>query len=149
MKYYIFSNNHVGVSYDDNLPEGAVECDESVYENAAGYSVVNDVLVAPTIAQLDVISIAEKVAANESQKASLLAFAQSKISLWQTELLLGTISDTDKASLTSWVTYIKALNAIDTSATGITWPTAPNESSDSTSTATPSSTTTTSGTTSA
>lgn len=62
----------------------------------------------------------------EQQKAVLLAEAQTTISLWQTELQLGIISDEDKASLISWMKYIKAVQAVDTSkAPDITWPEKP------------------------
>ncbi|EHK5381290.1 tail fiber assembly protein [Enterobacter cloacae] len=62
----------------------------------------------------------------EQQKSSLLAEAQSTISLWQTELQLGIISDDDKASLIAWMKYIQALNAVDTStAPDIVWPVKP------------------------
>ncbi|WP_343482371.1 tail fiber assembly protein [Enterobacter cloacae] len=62
----------------------------------------------------------------EQQKAALLAEAQSTISLWQTELQLGIISDDDKASLIAWMKYIQALNAVDTStAPDIEWPVKP------------------------
>ena len=62
----------------------------------------------------------------EQQKSSLLVEAQSTISLWQTELQLGIISDDDKASLIAWMKYIQALNAIDTStAPDIEWPVKP------------------------
>ena len=61
-----------------------------------------------------------------SKKSGLLSEAKQNISLWQTELLLGMISDDDKAKLTSWIVYIKALQALDTSnASNITWPTKP------------------------
>ncbi|WP_193168429.1 tail fiber assembly protein [Klebsiella variicola] len=63
-----------------------------------------------------------QVAAAEQKKASLLAEAQSTISLWQTELQLDIISDDDKASLITWMKYIQALNAVDTStAPDIEW----------------------------
>ncbi|MCG0458657.1 tail fiber assembly protein [Enterobacter cloacae complex sp. ECC445] len=66
------------------------------------------------------------VEAAEQQKAALLAEAQTKISLWQTELQLGIISDEDKASLIAWMNYIKAVQAVDTSkAPEITWPVKP------------------------
>lgn len=66
------------------------------------------------------------VEAAEQQKAALLLEAQAKISLWQTELQLGIISDEDKASLIAWMNYIKAVQAVDTSkAPGITWPEKP------------------------
>lgn len=62
----------------------------------------------------------------EQKKSALLAEAQSTISLWQTELQLGIISDDDKASLIAWMRYIQALNAVDTStAPDIEWPVKP------------------------
>lgn len=62
----------------------------------------------------------------ERQKAALLLEAQATISLWQTELQLGIISDEDKASLIAWMNYIKAVQAVDTSkAPDITWPDKP------------------------
>ena len=62
----------------------------------------------------------------QQKKAALLAEAQSTISLWQTELQLGIISDDDKANLIAWLKYIQALNAVDTSTTpDIEWPVKP------------------------
>ncbi|ASD60385.1 MULTISPECIES: tail fiber assembly protein [unclassified Enterobacter cloacae complex] len=62
----------------------------------------------------------------ERKKSAFLAGAQSTISLWQTELQLGIISDDDKASLIAWMKYIQALNAVDTStAPDIEWPVKP------------------------
>lgn len=69
---------------------------------------------------------AAEVEAVEQQKATLLIEAQATISLWQTELQLGIISDEDKASLIAWMNYIKAVQAVDTSkAPDITWPDKP------------------------
>lgn len=62
----------------------------------------------------------------EKKKAELLGDAQKIISLWQTELQLGIISDEDKADLISWVSYIKELKNVDTSLTSaIEWPNKP------------------------
>lgn len=62
------------------------------------------------------------------QKSAFLAQAQATISLWQTELQLGIISDEDKASLILWLTYIKELQAvIPDAAQSIKWPTPPVE----------------------
>lgn len=67
-----------------------------------------------------------EVAAAERQKAALLVETQATISLWQTELQLGIISDEDKASLIAWMNYIKAVQAVDTStAPDINWPEKP------------------------
>lgn len=64
------------------------------------------------------------IAENERQR--LLVFAQQKISLWQTELQLGIISDEDKDSLIAWIGYIKAVQSVDTStAPDIEWPLPP------------------------
>jgi hypothetical protein len=69
-----------------------------------------------------------EVAAAEQQKAALLVEAQATISLWQTELQLGIISDDDKASLIAWMNYIKAVQAVDPSAApDINWPEKPEE----------------------
>ncbi|ENC1275547.1 tail fiber assembly protein [Escherichia coli] len=69
---------------------------------------------------------AAEVEAAEQQKAALLLEAQATISLWQTELQLGIISDEDKASLIAWMNYIKAVQAVDSSkAPDNTWPTPP------------------------
>ena len=69
---------------------------------------------------------AADVEAAEQQKAALLAEVQTTISLWQTELQLGIISDEDKASLIAWMKYIKAVQVVDTSkAPDITWPDKP------------------------
>lgn len=69
---------------------------------------------------------AANVAAAEQQKTNLLNAANSKISLWQTELQLGIISDDDKSALIAWIGYIKAVKAVDTStAPEITWPQQP------------------------
>lgn len=69
---------------------------------------------------------AADVGAAEKQKAALLAEAQTTISLWQTELQLGIISDEDTASLIAWIKYIKAVQAFDTSkAPDIIWPDKP------------------------
>lgn len=67
--------------------------------------------------------IAAQVKSAERKKASLLAEAQAKISIWQTELQLGIIENEDKASLISWLSYIKALQKTDAStAPDINWP---------------------------
>ena len=69
---------------------------------------------------------AADVEAAEQQKTALLLEAQATISLWQTELQLGIISDDDKASLISWLSYIKALQTVDTNASSdINWPISP------------------------
>lgn len=62
----------------------------------------------------------------EQHKAALLAEAKATISLWQTELQLGIISDDDKVSLITWMKYIKDIQAVKAvSAQDIEWPVKP------------------------
>lgn len=69
---------------------------------------------------------AADVATAEQKKAALLIDAQEAISIWQTELQLEIISDDDKASLINWLSYIKEIQAMDTSsAPDINWPESP------------------------
>lgn len=66
------------------------------------------------------------VAAAEQTKQNLLAVARSTISIWQTELQLEIISDENKRQLIAWLSYIKDVQAIDTStAPEINWPVPP------------------------
>lgn len=88
------------ISHDENGNPIAVEPPPPTKEEAVGYA--------------------------EQQKAALLAVAQETISLWQTELQLGIISDEDKASLIEWLAYIKRLQTVGTStAPDINWPVHP------------------------
>lgn len=69
---------------------------------------------------------AADIEAANQQKTALLAEAQETISFWQTELQLGIISDEDKNSLIAWMSYTKAVQAVDTSkAPDIIWPEKP------------------------
>ncbi|EEQ8762644.1 tail fiber assembly protein [Escherichia coli] len=68
----------------------------------------------------------EHVYQAESRKSSLLNEAYSTISIWQTELLLGTITEESRMLLIEWLEYIKALKDVDTStAPNIIWPESP------------------------
>jgi len=54
----------------------------------------------------------QQIVEAERTKSELLANAKNMISEWQTELQLGLIDETDKASLINWLAYIKELKAI-------------------------------------
>jgi hypothetical protein len=69
---------------------------------------------------------AAAIAAAQQLQSQLLAEASEVTQGWQTDLLLGTISDEDKAKLIEWRAYIKELEAVDTSsAPDINWPAPP------------------------
>lgn len=62
----------------------------------------------------------------EQQKQMLITEANQKTQLWQTQLMLGIITDEDKASLTEWMLYVQKVQAVDTSAApDIIWPEKP------------------------
>jgi len=68
----------------------------------------------------------QQVADAGQKKQSLLSEANTFTQPWQTQLLLGVISDADKASLIIWMKYYQQVQAVDTSkAPDITWPVKP------------------------
>ena len=69
---------------------------------------------------------AEHIAKAEIEKANLLNAINNKTQLWHTQLMLGMITDADKQTLTDWMKYSQAVQAIDTrTAPTLTWPTSP------------------------
>lgn len=70
----------------------------------------------------------------EEQRQNFLAEANTITADWRVELMLGTISDEDRSSLTAWMHYTKELKALDLSGLedeaglkSINWPQLPNE----------------------
>ncbi|RDQ72251.1 tail fiber assembly protein [Escherichia coli] len=111
-------------------PQKGVEVDEDVFasfqEPVPGKIRAADKKGNPVWVDAPKPSKEQLIAMAEQQKSALLSEAQSTISLWQTELQLGIISDDNKASLIAWMKYIQALNAADTSTVpDIEWPVKP------------------------
>lgn len=115
----------------EEQPDGTVEITESEFEDlmqkqSTGLLISHDENGDPIAVEPPPPTKEEAVSYAEQQKTALLLEAQATISLWQTELQLGIISDEDKASLIAWMNYIKAVQAVDTSkAPDITWPDKP------------------------
>lgn len=60
------------------------------------------------------------------QKQALIAEASQKTQLWQTQLILGIITEEDKASLKEWMLYVQQVQAVDPSLEAdVVWPTPP------------------------
>lgn len=60
------------------------------------------------------------------KRDQLVTKASAKTMQWQTQLMLGIISDEDKARLKSWMIYIQALQVLDLApGDAIEWPTPP------------------------
>ncbi|UXY12110.1 tail fiber assembly protein [Kosakonia sp. ML.JS2a] len=67
-----------------------------------------------------------QIASAEQKKTQLLNAAKNTISLWQTALQLGRLSEANKARLIAWMDYIDAVQAIDSAqAPDINWPAQP------------------------
>ena len=82
----------------------------------------------PAWADIPPPSHEELVALAEQQKQMLLDEALNITAMWRTELQLGIISDADKKLLTEWISYYKAVQAVDTDAApDIEWPEKPQQ----------------------
>ncbi|CAM6900362.1 tail fiber assembly protein [Morganella morganii] len=66
------------------------------------------------------------VAEAEAKKQALIAEANQKTQMWQTQLMLGIITEEDKASLKEWMLYVQDVQAVDPFlGAGVVWPTPP------------------------
>ena len=65
----------------------------------------------------------QQIAEAEAKKQALIAEASQKTQMWQTQLMLGIITEEDKASLKEWMLYVQEVQAVDVSiAPDIEWP---------------------------
>ncbi|MEY1087338.1 tail fiber assembly protein [Morganella morganii] len=68
----------------------------------------------------------QQVAEAEAKKQMLVTEANQKTQMWQTQLMLGIITEEDKASLKEWMLYVQNIQAVDVfSAPDIDWPVKP------------------------
>lgn len=66
------------------------------------------------------------IAEAEAKKQALIAEASQKTQLWQTQLILGIITEEDKTSLKEWMLYVQEVQVVDPSlGAGVVWPTPP------------------------
>ncbi|MBK5017979.1 tail fiber assembly protein [Pantoea sp. S62] len=69
---------------------------------------------------------AEAMSDAGKKKSALISEANINTQAWQTQLLLGIITEEDKATLTKWMKYIQAVQAVNISAAPeISWPMKP------------------------
>lgn len=80
----------------------------------------------PAWVDIPPLTHAELVEQTESKKRSLIAEVSQKTQLWQTQLMLGIITEEDKASLKEWMLYVQEVQAVDPSlGAAVVWPTPP------------------------
>ncbi|MEN3755182.1 tail fiber assembly protein [Mangrovibacter sp. SLW1] len=115
-----FFDDALKPSYDSagTWPEDAVEVSDVVWQEfisspANGKQLGADSSGSPTWVDTPAPTTDELIAEAKAKQAVLISEARDTISIWQSELLLGTISDDDKSSLTAWISYINELQALD------------------------------------
>jgi len=114
------------------LPEDIVEISGEEYETYCGMPPAGKKLGSsdgrPAWVDIPPLSQDELVAQVSTEKTARLREANTITQPWQTQLLLGMITDADKASLTTWMKYYQQVQAIDTGkAPDIEWPKKPSD----------------------
>lgn len=128
MKYYFFDENNVGVSYNDEIPYGAIECTIDVYNNPRGYKTNGSQLIAPTSEELEQIQKMDAIYAAELKKSTLKSAADAEISWRQDAVDAGIATDEEAATLSEWRKYRVLLMRINTdTAPDTPWPQPPKD----------------------
>ncbi|KZP80157.1 hypothetical protein A3460_05515 [Enterobacter roggenkampii] len=82
----------------------------------------------PEWADAPQLTTEEQIALAERKRQTILAQVNEITADWRTELSLSIIDEDDKAKLTAWMKYIKAVKAVDIStAPDVSWPDRPEE----------------------
>lgn len=128
MKYYFFDENNVGVSYNDEIPYGAIECTIDVYNNPRGYKTNGSQLIAPTSEELEQIQKMDAIYAAELKKSTLKSAVDAEISWRQDAVNAGIATDEEAATLSEWKKYRVLLMRINTdTAPDTPWPQPPKD----------------------
>lgn len=113
------------------LPDDAISVTDDIYAEFSGDPPEGYVRTAgsdgfPIWAKVPPLTHAEQVIVAEQYRQSLLLDVDAVTSDWRIALMLGDISDADKASLSEWMAYKKEVKAVDVSgAPDISWPESP------------------------
>ncbi|MGJ7119519.1 tail fiber assembly protein [Morganella morganii] len=112
-------------------PVAGADVSEDIYlkfigEAPDGKKLGSDKKGNPVWVDIPPLSSEEYIELAEIKKQSLITEARQKTQLWQTQLMLGIITDGDKASLKEWMLYVQKVQAADVSAApDIIWPVKP------------------------
>ncbi|CZU93895.1 tail fiber assembly protein [Enterobacter hormaechei] len=131
MIYFSKSSNGFFLdSINENMPADIVEISADLYnalmtgQQNGGKVIESDDDGYPILVSPEVNHIAQA----ENQRAQLLATADDVTADWRVELMLGDISDEDKAKLSVWMEYKRKVKEVDTSlAPDIDWPEPPED----------------------
>ncbi|NIH18902.1 tail fiber assembly protein [Morganella morganii] len=112
-------------------PDGGVDVDENVFAEFSGNPPEGKVRGSskkgyPVWVDEPPLTHEQHVAIAESQKQALIAEASEKTELWRTQLMLGIITEEDKASLKEWMLYVQEVQAVEPSlGAAVVWPIPP------------------------
>lgn len=115
MRFYIDSDNNVYAYENDCEEKFIAEGLTPITENEA-----NEILNPPPTKE-------ELIAATENERQQLLTHADAVMLDWRTELMLGEISDTNRAKLSAWLDYKNEVKSVDvtTDPEHVNWPAPP------------------------
>lgn len=133
MKY--FTPNPIALfdeSISSDIPESAIEISESVYDELirgqeAGKTITADQKGRPVLTDPPPLSHEELIQSAEYERERLLKHADEVILDWRTELMLGEISDANRAKLSAWLAYKNEVKSADvtTDPERVNWPVLP------------------------
>ncbi|MEM8445929.1 tail fiber assembly protein [Morganella morganii] len=104
----------------EQIPEIFFEIDEKIKGMHKMSAEEVEVHINPPVTKEQLIAEAE------AKKQTLIAEASQKTQIWQTQLMLGIITEEDKASLKEWMLYVQQVQAVDPSlGADVVWPTPP------------------------
>ena len=134
MKYY---SKNTGGFYDDeihgdDIPADVVEITDDTWMEllngqAEGKIISADENGYPVLTDLPPLSHEELVQVAENERQRLLTHADAVMLDWRTELMLGEISDANRAKLSAWMAYKNEIKAVDvaTDPEHVNWPVPP------------------------
>ncbi|AWC93113.1 phage tail protein [Morganella morganii] len=115
MKYYKTKNNEVYALEDNDSAKEWIKEKVTEITKEEADNITNP---RPTKEQL--------IAKAEYDKQALITGAMQKTRLWQTQLMLGIITEEDETSLKEWMLYVQEVQAVDPSlGADAVWPTPP------------------------
>ncbi|MGJ5645623.1 tail fiber assembly protein [Morganella morganii] len=112
------------------LPDDLVSVENEVFAEFSGTppdgKVRGVIKGKPAWVDIPPLTAEELIQQAEETKQRLIAEASQKTQLWQTQLMLGIITEEDKASLKEWMLYVQDVQAVDPSLGAVVvWPTPP------------------------
>ena len=96
-----------------------------LYRQCQGECISSDAEGRPITTPPPAMTDEEIINRNMATRDGLIKSARETMTEWQNDLLLGTISEEDRASLIKWNNYVKELKALDLSVLDIIFPTPP------------------------